>query len=125
MDKLLLDTSILIDYLRRKDKENTIFEKIREKYNLVISFATVSELYSGKISARQEIQRNIQEIIDSCQIIVVDFAGSRKAGELRRDFGLALGDGFIAQLALEQDLILATLNTKDFGKVKGIKLYQS
>src|SRR5690554_3554511 len=42
--------------------------------------------------------------------------------QLKQNQKMSLGDAIIAATALENDLILATANTKDFKHIKGIKL---
>jgi predicted nucleic acid-binding protein len=54
--------------------------------------------------------------------MMADIESAKESGILRRDFGLSLGDSFIAQLAIKENLVLATLNKKDFEKIKEIRL---
>ena len=45
---ILLDTSILIDYFRKKDKINSLFLKLSDQYaEFRISVITEFEIYSG------------------------------------------------------------------------------
>src|SRR4051794_19745497 len=49
MKKLLIDTSVIIDFLRRQDKEQSLFYTLaREKYLLYISIISHTELFAGK-----------------------------------------------------------------------------
>ena len=46
--KILVDTSVLIDFLRKKNKENTLLWSLKEKYNnLSVSVISVFELFAG------------------------------------------------------------------------------
>ncbi len=45
-----------------------------------------------------------------------------KAGKIRREVEISLIDAIIAASALELNLSLATLNKKDFKKIKGLAL---
>jgi predicted nucleic acid-binding protein len=65
----------------------------------------------------------IEEIVNSCEIKLVDGEGARKAGGLRREYHMSLGDCFVAQLALDEGISLLTLDKKAFGKISGLKFY--
>ena len=123
MAKVLVDASVVIDYLRRPDREKSNFARIRGVWDMVMSFVTVTELYSGMSSKDKETAGLIDEIVDSCEIRYVNLKQSKQAGMMRRDYKLLLGDSYIAQLAIEDGLPLATLNNKDFRKVKGLKFW--
>ena len=47
--RLVVDTSIFIDYLRAKDKKNTELFKIPNTETIYISTITLYELYMGAI----------------------------------------------------------------------------
>lgn len=124
MARVVVDTSVIIDYIRRKDKENCLFTRLRGVDDMVISFITVTELYSGKSSRSPGGIRSIGEIIASCETKLVGLDDCAKAGDLRRDYQLSLGDCFVAQLAINEKLPVATLDKKAFAKVEGLKLWE-
>ena len=123
--RVVVDTSVVIDYLRRKDKENCLFARLRGVVDMVISFITVTELYSGKSSRNPKGMKLIEEIIASCETKLVGLEDAAKVGEIRRDYQLSLGDCFVAQLAMNEKLPLATLDKKAFAKIIGIKLWET
>jgi hypothetical protein len=125
MVRVVVDTSVVIDYLRRKDKENCLFARLRGVVDMVISFITVTELYSGKSSRNPKGMKLIEEIIASCETKLVGLEDAAKVGEIRRDYQLSLGDCFVAQLAMNEKLPLATLDKKAFAKIIGIKLWET
>lgn len=45
--RILIDTSILIDYFRKEDKKKTLFFRHSLKYSLAISTITEFEFMSG------------------------------------------------------------------------------
>jgi len=47
---------------------------------------------------------------------------AHKAIELRQKRAISLGDSVIAATALVHDLTLLTENTKDYARIKGLKL---
>lgn len=49
---ILVDTSILIDYYRKTDKENSVWiGLVRQEYSFAISAITKYEIYSGLLQA--------------------------------------------------------------------------
>lgn len=121
--KVLFDTSIIIDCLRRRNIEQTIFRKlIKETKGAVISLITVGELYSGESAEKKE--EEIQEILKMTEIANIDYSLMKTAGEIRRKASVTLIDAIIAATSLNLNLPLATLNEKDFRKVAGLILYK-
>jgi predicted nucleic acid-binding protein len=123
MNSLLVDTSVIIDFLRQKDKSNTWFYQLAS-VNLCVSIMTHAELYAGKsVWERTEAREELEELFSGMKILSVEEAISLKAGQLKATYGVSLLDGLIAATALEYDLALATLNKKDFEMILGLVLY--
>ncbi len=117
---VLIDTSIFIDYLRQKDKAGTVLSLLLSRdIDPAISLVTVGELYAGLSSVTQTDE--IERLLGIGEMIALDVDSARSGGKIARDTGIGLLDGFIAATALQMDYPLATLNTKDFRKVRGVK----
>lgn len=124
MSKLLLDSSLIIDLLRRKNKEESLLYQLLEQHNLYISIIVYAELYSGKsVWEHKDAGKELEDILQNIGIIPLDKIVSKKAGNIRAKEGVALLDAIIAATAISHKLDLATLNVKDFEKIKGIKLF--
>ena len=125
MAKILIDTSIIIDHLRLKDKNQTILYKLfQSKYNLFASILTHTETYAGKSIWEKEAARSqLKNVLSGIKIIPLEEDVSEKAGEISTQYNLEIIDAIIAATALENKLTLATLNTKDFKNIKGLKLF--
>jgi len=53
--RILVDTTILIDFLRKKKKEKSLLWKLREEYNYIaISSISVFELFVGATDEQKE-----------------------------------------------------------------------
>lgn len=124
MKKILLDTSVLIDFLRRKDREKSLLVEIaRLGYSPAISLTTHTELFSGKsVWQKKRAKKELEVLLSGLEIILVNEQVSLMAGKLRARYQIGLIDAIIAACAIEQKLPLLTLNVKDFKKIKGIKL---
>lgn len=125
MKKILLDTSVLVDFLRRKDKEESVLVKIlRSGDILVISLVTHTELYAGKsVWQKKEAKRELEKLLSGLEIIIPNLSVSKLAGKIRARYQVNLLDALIAAEAITSRLPLATLNLKDFKKIKGVKIF--
>ncbi len=102
--RLLLDTDVLIDYLRDRTE------------SLLISSISVAELYAG---IRDESERkSLETFLQAFQIVPVDREIAVKGGSYRRDYvkshNTGLADALIAATAGIRQATLVTLNRKHF-----------
>jgi predicted nucleic acid-binding protein len=120
---ILIDTSVLIDFLRRSDKENTLFHKISDQ-ELFISIVSHTEVFTGKSVWESEKTRQIVEhTLLGLTIIPLTLDISRKAGFVRAyNQNISLIDALIGATAQENNLEVATLNIRHFENIEGIKL---
>ncbi|MBI2600621.1 type II toxin-antitoxin system VapC family toxin [Candidatus Daviesbacteria bacterium] len=125
MNGVLVDTSIIIDFLRQKDKRKTIQIKLEQsQIPLYASIITHTECFSGKsIWEKTEALQTLKSLFSDIKILPLEEEISEKAGETRAKYGRNLSDAIIAATTLFHKLELATLNRKDFENIKGIKLF--
>lgn len=126
MKKVLLDTSVIIDFVRRKDKENTLLFNLSKKgYKLHISILTHTELYSGKNVWRStEAEQDLEKLFYGIRILPLETEISKKAGKIRVQNSTTIIDAIIAGTAINHGLSLVTLNLKDFENIEEISLYK-
>lgn len=121
---IVLDTSVVIDFLRRKKPEETWFYKINLEYEEIqLSLITVAELYSGRSAYTRDGMIKLNGLLKGVRIKSPNMEVAKKAGELKMKYKIHIPDAFIAALALDQNLPLATLDSGDFKKIKGLKFY--
>lgn len=112
-DALLIDTDILIDYLRDYQPAVDWLEALTVDLN--ISAINVAEIYSGM---RDFERRKIETLLECFTIIPLDTALAETGGLLRRDFGknhgTGLADAIIAATVQKLGCFLATLNQKHY-----------
>jgi len=125
MKKVLVDTSVLIEFLRFR-KKRTAYEKILSRgWRPVVSFITPAELWAGKsVWETKQKAELLETLLSGIGIIYPSLDTLKFSGKLRAKFGISLLDGFIAACAIEHELPLATLNVKDFKKIKGVELIE-
>jgi predicted nucleic acid-binding protein len=113
-ERLLLDTDVLIDYLREHPEAVAYVESLVEP--LLISAITVAELYAG---VRDGSERSaLDAFIQAFEIAPVDHQIAVQGGLYRRDYrkshNTGLADALIAATAEQQQATLVTLNHKHF-----------
>lgn len=115
--RYLVDTDVIINYLKGKNKSKDFFMGIID--GEVIGFFSViteAELLSGARDAKDE--ESIYAVLDVMEAIEVGRNIAITAGKLRRKYYAAynteLPDAIIAATAKEMGLILATANEKHF-----------
>ena len=112
---ILLDTCIVIDYLKNKPLVVKFIDTVG-KQNFVLSTAITIDLYKGVRNRKELI--TLQKELQQFGIIEIDVQVSKVANKLAETYSLShqmgLGDTLIAATALIFNLELLTFNLKDF-----------
>lgn len=126
MKKLLLDTSVIIDFLRRTEKQETLLYKLSQE-QLYISIVTHTELYAGKsVWEHRKAKEELEELFSGINILSFGEDISKLAGKIKaRRHNISLLDCIIAATAIRQEIGLVTLNTKDFENIESLNLFKN
>jgi len=125
---ICLDTSILIDYFRKKNKEETAFFKLTESfYSFAVTSITTFEIYRGVTAAQKTFW---DALFLQMEIMPFDGEAARIAARVLQKLNLknnqvALPDLFIAAIAIQNQTKLATLNRRHFEKIVELELLPS
>jgi predicted nucleic acid-binding protein len=120
-DKVLIDTSAWIDFFRKKDyRLYTLIAKLLKENRAVASGIIASELIRGGKTIKE-----LDYLHDLLEIITMVFpepqsymlAGKMGYNLARKGYNLAVVDLLIAQLAIENNFALLTLD-KHFNIIK-------
>ena len=122
---ICLDTSVLIDYYRRKDKSQSLFFKLTELYTIfAVSAVTEYELYLGNSQEQNIFWDNFFS-----RVIVLPFdSNAAKQAviiykQLKQESKLIdIPDIMIAGTVMRHNMSLATLNRKHFERINGLKI---
>jgi len=111
---LLIDTDVLIDYLRDQADAVAYLDAATER--LLISAMTVAELYAGVREGAERVA--LDDFIKAFEIVPINKEIATKGGLYRRDYskshGTGLADAIIAASAEIQRAELVTLNRRHF-----------
>lgn len=124
---VILDTSVIIDHLRRPKSGSSVLLKVankKPKEVLAISVVSVQELYEGKSTADEGKEQHLLATISPLRILPYSYEVAELAGKLARDLGrpIELADAAIAATAISHGASLLTLDLKDFQGIGGLDL---
>lgn len=122
---IMVDSTILIDYFRKTDKDNSrLISHFRNYDTLYISSVTEFEVITGTTSAHLQFRNQMLS-----RFIILDFdsKAARQASEIVRQLktkrkSIDKPDLFIASTAVVHGLTLDTTNTKHFIYIESLKL---
>lgn len=126
---MLLDTSIIIAFLRGKPVAESLLLTAKTE-PLFTSALCVAELYEGVYHASnvKKTARQVEAVLEMCaDIYEFTQIESRVYGQLRSELrkqGITVAsvDMMIAATCISHQQPLATLNTKDFVHIPGLEL---
>jgi predicted nucleic acid-binding protein len=112
--RLLLDTDVLIDFLRGQPQAVQLLEDTDCEFH--VSAVSVAELYVGVRDGRE--QEVLDQLVGLLRTIEISTEIAQQAGLWRREYGKSHGtgiiDALIAACADASQIPLATLNVKHF-----------
>jgi len=123
--KVVIDTNILVEYLRGRKRilERLIVQKETEE--LIISSITILELFAGRSTKDRQEEQKVRSLIGEFSCVEVNKLIAEKGGKILRDYPQIhqMADAVIAATALLEKAYLATLNKKHYQGVKGLKFW--
>ncbi|MEO6850846.1 MAG: type II toxin-antitoxin system VapC family toxin [Mucilaginibacter sp.] len=122
---ILLDTSILIEYYRKKDKSKSTLFRLANTYSkFAVSAITHFEIYTG---ANHEQLIFWNDFFRGIVILPFDSEISIQAADINKELKkiskqIDTPDLFIAATAMKHNLSCATLNKKHFERIKSLQV---
>ena len=122
--QILIDTSILIDYFRKRYKDKTLLYSLSFTYRFAISTVTEFEFFAGLSEIHLEFTN---KLFANFLILPFDSTCAQTASEIYKNLKsknhlISPPDIFIAATAISHNLSLVTLNKEHFERVHGLKL---
>lgn len=114
MKSILLDTDVLINFLRGREKIRDYLASVLDEADVCCSAVAVAEIHAGM---KEHERTKTTELLDSLIIIDVTREIAEKAGAYKRTIrsqGLELDDCIIAATAFIRHAVLATGNIKHY-----------
>ena len=118
--QLLIDTDVLIDYLRDYPEAVSYVEAQQER--LLISVVTVAELYAGVREGEERAR--LERFLRAFEIVLLDLRLAVQGGLYRRDYSkshnVGLADALIAATATQRQVPLVTRNRRHFPMLQDV-----
>jgi predicted nucleic acid-binding protein len=112
--RLLIDTDVLIEYLRGRSETVEFLEGVRS--DLYISVISVAELFAGV--REDEEEKSLEQLLLAFVVLPVTEKTARLGGLYRRDYGgshgTGLADALIAATSEQNGADLVTFNRRHF-----------
>jgi predicted nucleic acid-binding protein len=103
--------------------EEIVYDAVRTKRKIYVPVIVLGEIFSGKSMEEESERKDFVNMIKEMEIVDIDSKVAVEYGRLKRE-NLAMGnDAWIGACCLVLEADLATLNKKDFEKIKELKLY--
>jgi predicted nucleic acid-binding protein len=118
---ILLDTDILVDFLRGHSKAMAFVKANFAR--IILSSIVVAELHAGvKGDSEQTV---LEDFVSLFRIVPVNVNIAKSAGLYKRDYGkshgVGLADAILAATAEVEKAELKTLNTKHYPMLRGLR----
>lgn len=123
-NRILIDTSILIDHLRKTKKDETLFYKHLSSHQYFISSITAFEFLIGSTPKNRQFT---ESLLTELPILPFDSACVKTAATIYKQLKsqnrlISLPDIFIGATSIAHDLPLLTLNEKHFSRIENMKM---
>jgi predicted nucleic acid-binding protein len=115
--KLLLDTSVLIDVLRLRNRRGEFLaDLVRSGHTLSTTTLNIAEVYAGMRPAEEGTTEALLSGLESYELSgqSARLAGRLKNAWARKGRSLTLADTIVAAIAIESGCLLLTDNRKGF-----------
>jgi tRNA(fMet)-specific endonuclease VapC len=124
---ILIDTSIIIEYLRKSNKQNCLLYQFLDINELSISTITEFELYAGALDNQKRL--NAKKILSIFEILPFNSDIAKEAAAIYQNLKhdnqlIGLNDIFIAATAKHYELPILTLNKKHFARITNLNIVE-
>lgn len=118
---VLVDTDIMVDYLRGHPKAVALVRRFSKQ--IVLPSIVAAELYAG-VKGEEELAA-LDRFVDLFRVVPVSTGIARSGGLYSRDYtkshGVGLADAIVAATVDAEAADLKTLNVKHYPMFKGLK----
>lgn len=119
MDKYIVDSDIIIWFLRGREQEAKLLEKLTNTGVPRCSVVSIAEIRAGLVKNSEKILKQLKDIFTPAD---VSFEIAEKAGVFKQKYRLDIADTLIAATSVAMGGTLVTYNKKHF-PMPEVKLY--
>lgn len=123
--RILIDTSVIITFLRSKEKAKTSFWKLINEYECCVSAITIFELYAG--ATTKDKMNDIKIILSFLKPIEFTKETATLASNIYKELRsknklIEFRDIFIAATAIQENISISTKNKKHFQRIRNLSI---
>jgi len=127
MEDILIDTDIVIEYLRNKDKSSTQLVKMIRKHDLFLSSISEFELFLGAKTERHRL--DLEMLFNEIEVLPFDFGCGQIAANIWNNLKnkhqhTEIKDIFIASIAIRNNIWIFTYNKKHFTGIENVRIWK-
>ena len=124
---ILLDTGILIEYFRKKDKSKSILYQLSQGH-YEFKVASISQ-YEVLLGSNESQMGFWEDFFKQVQILAFDKVSAVTASEIYKQLKsenklIDIADILIGSIAMTNQIALATLNRKHFNRISKLELLE-
>jgi len=125
--RILIDTSVVIDHFRKKNKQKSLLYELAKENTLFLSAISKFEFLVGtKLTQIRQTKKIVEGFyILSFNSHVADVASDIAKKLKTKNKIIEFRDIFIAATAIANDMPLSTLNVKHFERIDDLELIDS
>lgn len=123
-EMICVDTSVFIDYFRSTQKNKTYLHELSLNYDLAVSVITKLEIVYGAGKSQIEFWEKLLKKVtilpfheNSVEIAITTMKTLREENKI-----IGMADILIAATAISHSCKIATLNLKDFERIKNLNI---
>lgn len=125
---IVIDTSIVIEHLRKHNKRKSILYNLPDEYTLYVPTIVEFELFVGATDEKKH--QDIQDVLQLCTTLPFTSDVAWQAAMIyqmlrRQNQMIDIRDILIAATAIAHRLPLMTLNSRHFERIEGLQLLSS
>lgn len=127
MEDILIDTDVVIEYLRSKNKSSAELIKLLQEHYVFLSAISEFELYLGARTERH--QKDLEMVFNKVETVSFDGGCGKIAAGIWTTLEsthqhIDIKDIFIASIAIRNDVWLRTFNEKHFKGIAKLKMWK-
>ncbi len=121
--KYLIDTNIIIYYLRNEIPEKEI-EKLETIFENSFNISTITKIeVLGWHKITEKDKEQINFFLNNAKVFYINKSVEKKVIEIKQKHKIKTPDAIIGATALKNKFTIVTRNEKDFNKIDKIKIY--
>jgi predicted nucleic acid-binding protein len=127
MEDILIDTNIVIQYFRTRNKSETLLIELLKFHNIFVSPITEFELHLGEKSPRHK--KDIEMVFNEVEFLPFENGCGEISSEIWKELKInhqhgEIRDIFMASIAIHSNIWLCTFNKKHFQQISRLKIWQ-